>query len=1452
VISLVDRIYVRGDVIMNRDGRSLWTQACSTAILSPANPPVVRVSITAPTRVGVCDDISINGGMSTGNAGRPFVYHWRFEKSDNLFLTQEDYELVANFTATFMATSSVFVPNDVLISTNGDSYTFSLTCTNWLGASGSGTRTVLRSSDALPGIALSSQTISSTITRSISVSASASAPNLVCLNSFSLGSFSFRWEKISGPPIDLVLSQQSLQLFPAYSLVPGTHFVFRATVTYDDTQQGNVLGVVTNFADLDITTTKSPLVTILSPSDSLVSISGSSGPNVTLSASLSYDPDYPDHGRAGMTFLWACSLSISGGDCLTPGVDPTTEVFVFQKYGVSIEEYYTFTLVILKDTRSGSAVSQLRFTITDVPAVSLTAPTVFSKYNPEKTLQLVGESYVPQELAMYFDTTYWSWFSPEFDVNIRENLYSPSDSSNLVLKPNVLTPGATYHFEITANFSIPGLGNGWARIAVVVNAPPSGGTCFIDNTEPTFGSYSYLWCEDWTDDDADMPFSYQFGYDDPELGFISLSLGTEMSNRYVAILPAGTINLVFYISDIYNARAVYRGLTVHIARPDTATSGALENLANELLSKADDALASGDPSAVSQIFGATVSILPSAGAGSDDSNGAAKAEAAAAIRQDLVDMIGVVLADFPVTPDMCAMLVGLLGMTTNEPSQLNPYVRQSSMNMFNETVNNLAGFGAFTIEQATTLGPTLGNIVESFSNSPVDEYDVDATAAQAEERAALGKAVAAAQQGIGTGLAAGMVVGQDVAAVELKGMLLMAGVFDRLSADTVCANGRACTTTPLAMRGPNTTDGSTPASFSMGSDAGISPDIRKSAIMTKTDENLYGGFISSPTVGLTLYNQDTGEPLAYAGGSVTIQIPLTDEHRRFFSAMRHKYGPGGIQVDSSLCQYWDDNLDMWSDEGCVMAGFNENYTECVCTHLTTFSCAFVPPVTIPDWTSLTWSNIQENPYGFIILMTFTFGIFGPIFAVAIKRDRYLDIEGLAETLDMLHGKHVPKLRPTHWNKKYRLCATKNLRQAKQTVQYGHSWLSMIYRLSSSTTSSIDRALILYTALLSGCALCAVFVEGMVNLPVCPHDDPEDKRYGWSQEECDFELWKNNFLVTIWTAVVSSGIAYFIDWAFLPTNERFHNLFLYVCEEAYLKANPNVVRDLHERPETRELMKSYLMIKHNVRLGFCGATYAFHEYLINYRHAWDVEPPDFRLSLVKELREGGFALVKDLVTLDDFKKEWNPRKYMPKEKVIGYIFCVLLSNFCWILLLTFTLQFALALEADRLKQAWYENWVVGAVQDLTYMQSLTLTLQSLFLLYFWHKILARSIVTDPAFLTRGQLMTNMIQFDALLQKKYAGMEIEMVKPQMQDSPPPPDDDMAQLQIDRKAKIAVSDDYKTQSKGSKYTAQIQEARVKNKEKAKERERIFKNDYVVRRAQSVVPTPQLNETVYEMDQF
>jgi calmodulin len=296
----------------------------------------------------------------------------------------------------------------------------------------------------------------------------------------------------------------------------------------------------------------------------------------------------------------------------------------------------------------------------------------------------------------------------------------------LVLRPNVLTPGAGYVFRLTATDTRGQVS--FSTLAVTVNLPPSGGSLAVSPLAgvvlvDTFSLAAVSWVDD------DLPFSYRFAYvvgtaaaEGTTVPEFLLTGAEQDSNEYSAFLPQGggvnsTIICVSYVIDAHGA-ATRAGVEVSV-RP---AQMAVEQLAAAAESMLSYDPASNDTKAVFEAIGAVGGALNSQH-NSDTSGGAATAPAAAerlsaqqALRSTLLSAL--INASTKMSSDSTplAQQSSFLALITSVPQQLSSQAQTSALDFVGKlaAVAEGAGGGVPILKSvADACGDTLSSLLDS-------------------------------------------------------------------------------------------------------------------------------------------------------------------------------------------------------------------------------------------------------------------------------------------------------------------------------------------------------------------------------------------------------------------------------------------------------------------------------------------------------------------------------------------------------------------------------------------------------------------------------------------------------------------------------------------------------------------------------------------------------------------
>lgn len=165
-------IFVGIVIGVNFDGQT------STAVLSgPTIRPSVQAVITGPNTIGICDSLTLNGGLSIGNAGQSFNCKWDYQGYNQDII----YFLQSLPSDLWMITIPFELINQLAVD---EFHTFSLQVQNWLYDSSEVSFTVYRSSQLLPSLSFAGSSVRYVdVNRDITLSVQASLPT-TCDNAY--------------------------------------------------------------------------------------------------------------------------------------------------------------------------------------------------------------------------------------------------------------------------------------------------------------------------------------------------------------------------------------------------------------------------------------------------------------------------------------------------------------------------------------------------------------------------------------------------------------------------------------------------------------------------------------------------------------------------------------------------------------------------------------------------------------------------------------------------------------------------------------------------------------------------------------------------------------------------------------------------------------------------------------------------------------------------------------------------------------------------------------------------------------------------------------------------------------------------------------------------------------------------------------------------------------------
>eukprot|EP00466_Bigelowiella_natans_P010590 jgi/Bigna1/73618/fgenesh1_pg.25_\ len=478
----------------------------SVRVRQAANPSRVSVTISGAFEVSACTYASELIASAQGSAGRPMRYQWEFLGPDLVSL-----QATKLFSAAVNATTSYNLKIKVGNMTIGTTYKFRVLARNWLDASAESTFYVTKARGGVPKFQLpSATTISIRRSQPLSIPVQIRDP---CLNSNASTSESAGGESgvlgkldvqiicmWSQSPLDEHLTSipnptSSYLLLPPYRLEIGRgeyHFTLQA-------QARDVNGQFLGESNITFTVNveSEAVVACIAGGDDRLLDSTSNQGTIHFDASQSVDLAYPDVPPS--LYAWRIYHCNNGTHNLLLESNGTAPVLTPPPNFLSANTKYRVTVIVTgRFNRSSSYTQRVTTTAIPVPQVSveLWSESLLlrgDRVDPGKKIAFRGRSSGNQTgpfhqdsraefLWKYKVSTYDSDGSSSsnfaFDSLKTPMLLSSGNGSYLVLRPNALSPGASYTFqlEVTTTYSFQSF-TGRAAVTIQTNSPPSLGIC---------------------------------------------------------------------------------------------------------------------------------------------------------------------------------------------------------------------------------------------------------------------------------------------------------------------------------------------------------------------------------------------------------------------------------------------------------------------------------------------------------------------------------------------------------------------------------------------------------------------------------------------------------------------------------------------------------------------------------------------------------------------------------------------------------------------------------------------------------------------------------------------------------------------------------------------------------------------------------------------------------------
>jgi hypothetical protein len=526
--------------------------------------------LNAPAVVGSCDtSVTLDASQSSTTVGNPLSFSWSaVGASDTL------KQLLAKASqSTLVVPVTALLPNQANV--------FSVTVSNTFNASSTATVTVLTSSAAIPQVKL-------TTSSSILLKPSQASLTLATRASICTGEkLTHQWTQVEGAKLSIdAKTTTSSSLVLQSSLFPSAGvYRFNVVVTSASGRQGNSTVVISFEYDA--------LVASIASGDRIISTKAG---GVSLDGSASYDPSQVS---TPATYSWTCAQVSGDATLLCPvalntfvaTVTTNTLVVPFQVAAGK----YLFTLTYSKGSRS--AFKSVTLTAVDYTPPKVTIGSVAPIVVASRKLSIAG-SYVT---TGSLQSVQWSVITGNADVILPKNLLSANGDSNLVIKPDVLTKGATYTFRLTVTDSN---GIGYSQVTTTVGSAPTLGVIVGSGNATAFASHTVTTSQ-WITNSG--PLNYIFYVQNGANQALPMTKVSSL-NSATLVLPQslsidGTITIIARAID-QNDDFGEAKLVLPVTASTSTTQQALTNLMTSVASITDT-------EQLTQVAMAIVDLLPS-------------------------------------------------------------------------------------------------------------------------------------------------------------------------------------------------------------------------------------------------------------------------------------------------------------------------------------------------------------------------------------------------------------------------------------------------------------------------------------------------------------------------------------------------------------------------------------------------------------------------------------------------------------------------------------------------------------------------------------------------------------------------------------------------------------------------------------------------------------------------
>jgi hypothetical protein len=517
-------------------------QPAAPALYAPntIQPPFAPIGptplIAAPSSIGSCSDLVLTTANSFNADKRPVTYLWGSTDSS------------LNATLNTIIDTSVTIAS--LQMTTGQTYTITLTMTNFFGYSTNTNVSVVKSSNYLPTVSIATLPTTFYLSQDVVIDGIITYP--ACYQGVKTRTVSWSTSSTISGFSGFVLNQQRL-IVPAFS--------FPSAGTY--TLQFNVIPDGTG-------TTVTTIVTIKIVAQNLVASIGGGATQVTVGQSVllsSFSAD-PDMTTEDPSYVWSCSSSDVTYSC------PPLDAAATNQFSLTGPSNFTFTLIFVKGSRNATAQTWVVSVTAQVPMVVVNGPSV-QLWGVNSIVFLTATA--TRAIGDQFDYLWSQDSGTPINLDDPTVVITSKTSQTLVVKTTVLIPGSIMFFRVQATVRGSAATN-YATVQVVVTVPPTIGYAMVSPTSGvTLSTQFSISCAKFGG--ISSVLQYQITAE-TQTSVLILSPWSTANSILNVFLPVGSPVIVrCSVIDQYNATgSATSSVSVTTASTTTGTDGIIQTL----------------------------------------------------------------------------------------------------------------------------------------------------------------------------------------------------------------------------------------------------------------------------------------------------------------------------------------------------------------------------------------------------------------------------------------------------------------------------------------------------------------------------------------------------------------------------------------------------------------------------------------------------------------------------------------------------------------------------------------------------------------------------------------------------------------------------------------------------------------------------------------------------------